>query len=92
MEKLTQTLTSLRLLYRDNAASEHLPTPHQAEMQGYLLFSNIQQNLLQSYTSLPPLSNLPPVQFALSCYNAMKEISTRPSSLSFVERLTCRRV
>ena len=43
-------------------------------MQGYLLFTHFSKNLLQSYTSLPShLQSSPPVQFALSCYNAVKD-------------------
>ena len=75
MEKLTQTLTSLRLLYRDNTASPNpFPTPHQAEMQGYLLFTTFNKNFFSSYTSLSPqLQSSAPVQFALATYNAMRE-------------------
>ena len=40
MEKLSQTLTSLRHLYRDNMlSSQPFPTPNQAEMHSYLLFN-----------------------------------------------------
>lgn len=75
MEKLTQTLTSLRLLYRDNAVSDApFPTPHQAEMMAVLLFSNFHKNLLQSYTSLSPaLQRSPPVQTAMAVYRAERE-------------------
>ena len=75
MEKLTQTLTSLRLLYRDNSASaQPFPVPSEAEMQGCLLFTTFNRNFFSTYTSLSPaLQASAPVQFALSCYNAMRE-------------------
>ena len=75
MEKLTQTLTSLRLLYRDNSASSNpFPTPCEAEMQGYLLFTQFNRNFFSSYTSLSSaLQSSAPVQYALSTYNAMRE-------------------
>ena len=75
MEKLTQTLTSLRLLYRDNTASSSpFPTPSEAEMQGCLLFTQFNKNFFSSYTSLSsPLQSSKPVQYALATYNAMRE-------------------
>ena len=75
MEKLTQTLTSLRLLYRDNSASANpFPTRCEAEMQGYLLFTQFNRNFFSSYTSLSPaLQSSAPVQYALFTYNAMRE-------------------
>jgi len=75
MEKLTQTLTSLRLLYRDNASSPTpFPTPCQAEMQGYLLFTQFNRNFFSTFTPLSSaLKSSAPVQFALATYNAMRE-------------------
>lgn len=80
-EKLTQTLTSLRLFYRDielhndEHQTKQSTSDCQDEMLGYLLLTSFNNNrFLPTYLSLSPTSReSEPVDFAYRVYQAHKD-------------------
>lgn len=80
MEKLSQTLTSLRHMFHDNYTNPTgapFPTPNEAEMHSYRLLIDLDRRFATLYEELdkfdPAVKASPIVQFCVQVYNAYRE-------------------
>ena len=80
MEKLSQTLTSLRHMFLDNytnPSAQPFPTPNEAEMHSYRLLTELDRKFGTLYEELdkfsPAIKASPIIQFCVAVYNAFRE-------------------